>query len=483
MNSKYNLMSIKEYVYKLCEVIREVLRVEVEIVNENLEIIAGSGERRIIGGNTVEVDNNIYIKALESGKKLVIENPGYHRLCSSCRRRYSCAHKFECCTPIKLGNKVIGVISLICFTDEQKKAILNKLKEYSDFLDMMSELIVSKAKENYLENEKSDLIAEYAEKKDCRVTLNSIIGQSKCMEILKNNIRLIAKGNANVLLTGESGSGKELFAKAIHFESYRKDKPFIAVNCGAIPEALLESELFGYAPGAFTGASKQGKIGKFELANRGTIFLDEIGDMPFSMQVKLLRVLQERVVVPIGGNKLISFDARIISATNKDLDALVKEGSFREDLYYRLNVIPAHIPPLRKRKEDINALMEYQLNKYCSIYKKSVPTVSKKVLQVFIDYPWFGNIRELENVIEYLVNIIGDKDIIELEDVPSKLVVSRVEEELKEELNLEQLEKFAIGKALSKYGLSTEEKKGAAEALGISLASLYRKIDKYKFKA
>jgi transcriptional regulator with PAS, ATPase and Fis domain len=483
MGGKYNLVSIKDYVYKLCEVIREVLRVEVEIVDRSLDRIAGSGEHKGTGSSFVEVDNYLYIKALEGGKKLVIENPGYHRLCANCRRKYSCVHKFECCTPIKLDNQVIGVISLICFTDEQKKVILSKLKEYSDFLDMMSELIASKAKESHLEVEKESSISENKVSGDNRNLLDSIIGQSSCMEALKENIRLIAKGSANVLLTGESGSGKELFARAIHFESSRKAKPFIAVNCGAIPETLLESELFGYAPGAFTGASKQGKIGKFELANGGTIFLDEIGDMPFSMQVKLLRVLQEKVVIPVGSNKLVKFDARIISATNKDLEKLVKENSFREDLFYRLNVIPINIPPLRERKEDIPPLIKFLLDKYCSIYKKSVPAIAKDVMEVFLCYPWPGNVREMENVIEYLINITGDKEEIELCHIPYKIALAELEETISSEINLEAIEKAVIAKSLKIFGLTTEQKKNAAGALGISLASLYRKIDKYKLEA
>lgn len=483
MGEKYKLANIKEYVYKLCEVIREVLRVEVEIVDRGLERIAGSGKHKGAGSSFVEVDNYLYIKALEGGKKLVIENPGYHRLCVNCRRKYSCVHKFECCTPIKLDNQVIGIISLICFTDEQKKVILSKLKEYSDFLDMMSELIASKAKENYLEAEKESVVNEYKEKKCNTNTLDCIIGQSKCMEALKEDIRLIAKGSANVLLTGESGSGKELFAKAIHFESGRSSKPFIAVNCGAIPETLLESELFGYVPGAFTGASRQGKIGKFELANGGSIFLDEVGDMPFSMQVKLLRVLQEKVVIPVGSNKLVKFDARIISATNRDLEKLVKENKFREDLYYRLNVISINIPPLRERKEDIPPLIKFLLAKYCSIYESAVPTITKEVMDIFLSYPWPGNVREMENVIEYLINIAGNKEQIEVSHIPHKLALAELEETISSELNLEVVEKAVIAKALKKFGLNTEQKKNAAEALGISLASLYRKIDKYRLEA
>jgi transcriptional regulator with PAS, ATPase and Fis domain len=471
-------MNIKNYVLKLAELIAEVLRVDVEIVDNNLVRVAGTGRYDSFTGKELEGENFIYRRVIESGKKLVVENPGFHRFCSDCRKRHSCMEKFECCTPVIVEDDVIGVISLICFSDEQKKVILAKLKEYSDFLDRMSELISSKAKENYLELQKERLIKNLG--KDSQiVNLDCIIGESKKIIELKQKIKNIADGYAHVLFTGESGTGKELFARAIHFESKRCERPFIAVNCAAIPENLLESELFGYASGAFTGANKGGKMGKFELANSGTIFLDEIGDMPILLQVKLLRVLQDRMVIPVGSNKPVKIDVRVVTATNKKLEELVSQGKFREDLYYRINVIPIKIPPLRERKEDIPLILNFLFNKYCRIYETEVPIVSEEIMELFYKYPWIGNIRELENTVEYIINMLGGSKKVAFKHLPPKIVEVCSSLEYKDELNLEVLERNTIIKALKVYGMNTEDKKRAAEALGISLASLYRKINSY----
>jgi transcriptional regulator with PAS, ATPase and Fis domain len=475
---KYSLMNIKDYVLKLGELISEVLRVDVEIVDSTLKRVAGTGRYESFTGKNLEWDCLIYSRVIETGKKMVLENPGFNRFCTDCRKRHYCSGKFECCTPVMVDKEVVGVISLICFTDEQKRVILSKLKEYSDFLDRMSELIGSKAKENYLELQKERQIKN-ASSDNYMVNLSSIIGESRKIIELKQKLRNIADGYANVLLTGESGTGKELFARAVHFESKRYQKPFIAVNCGAIPENLLESELFGYAAGAFTGASKGGKIGKFELANGGTIFLDEIGDMPIHLQVKLLRVLQDRMVIPVGSNKPVRIDARVVAATNKNLEELVQSGSFREDLYYRINVIPIKIPPLRERKEDIELLLEGLLNRYSKIYEISVPMVENEIKNLFRNYHWAGNIRELENTVEYIINMLGNDKIINLRHLPPKFLETCSNSSAEDNLNLENLERSTIIKALKRYGTNTEDKKRAAEALGISLASLYRKINSY----
>jgi transcriptional regulator with PAS, ATPase and Fis domain len=480
--NKYSLINIKEYVLKLAELIAEVLRVEVEIVDKELIRVAGTGGDASLAAKNHDGECLIYRRVIETGKKLVLENPGFHKFCTDCRKRHYCPEKFECCTPLIVDKEVVGVISLISFTDEQKKVILTKLKEYSDFLDRMSELIASKAKENYLEIQKERLIKSAAGDINI-INLDSIIGKSNKILELKQKVRKIADGYANVLLTGESGTGKELFARAIHYESKRCEKPFIPVNCGAIPENLLESELFGYAGGAFTGANKGGKIGKFELASGGTIFLDEIGDMPLQLQVKLLRVLQDRVVIPVGSNKSMRIDVRVIAATNKNLEELVRIGEFREDLYYRINVIPIKIPPLRDRKEDIYLLLCELLNKYCCIYGLPLPKVSEKVMVCFNNYSWTGNIRELENAVEYIVNMLGSDREIHVEHLPPKLIEGNDNVDTDKELKLESLERNAIIKALKRYGTNTEDKKIAAEALGISLASLYRKINSYGINA
>ncbi len=232
-------------------------------------------------------------------------------------------------------------------------------------------------------------------------SFDKILGNSSSFRAVKEQAQQVASQNFPVLLLGESGTGKELFARAIHHESPRKNEIFLPINCAAIPDGLIESELFGYEKGAFTGANPKGKIGKFEMADKGTIFLDEIGDLPLHMQVKLLRVLQEKEIFRIGGLSPIKIDVRIIAATNRDLWDMVKRGDFREDLFYRLNVVPIKIPPLRKRCEDIVLLAEIFFKRYTKIYKKRLRGISKKAKEVLLSYSYPGNVRELENLIEY----------------------------------------------------------------------------------
>ena len=221
------------------------------------------------------------------------------------------------------------------------------------------------------------------------------------------------------MITGESGVGKDVIAGAIHKASARGEGPFIKVNCAAIPETLLESELFGYEKGAFTGANTTGRQGMFELAEKGTIFLNEIGELPFHLQPKLLRVIQDKEVIRVGGSEAVKLDVRIIAATNKDLELMVKEGTFREDLYYRLNVVPIYIPPLRERKEDIPHLILHFMNKYNLKYGQN-KKISSKAVDYLTDWPWPGNVRELENVIERLIVMVTD-DIIQIEDLPASI--------------------------------------------------------------
>src|SRR5271170_844677 len=244
----------------------------------------------------------------------------------------------------------------------------------------------------------------FAFKRDAatRNSLDNIVGVSPAMEKLKHTIRTVASTQSTVLIYGESGTGKELVARALHVCSPRAAEPFVSINCGAFPETLLESELFGYVKGAFTGAS-QNKRGLFEVADQGTIFLDEIGEMTMPMQVKLLRVLQERSVRPVGGTAEIPVDVRVIAATNRDLDRQVTEGTFREDLYYRLNVIPIRVPALRERREDVPLLANHFLKKYAPGAGKSIHAVEAKSLEALTGYDWPGNVRQLENTIERAV--------------------------------------------------------------------------------
>ncbi len=314
-----------------------------------------------------------------------------------------------------------------------------------------------------------------------KYTFEDIMGESEAIRRAKNQALLTARGNSTVLITGESGTGKEMFAKAIHYASSRAKGPFVTVNCGAIPENLLESELFGYEKGAFTGASDKGKPGKFEMANGGTIFLDEIGDMPLHLQVKLLHVLQNMRFERVGGNKVIIVDVRVIAATNKDLETMIKEGTFREDLYYRLSVIPLTIPPLRGRRTDIKLLMYHFLNKYNTFMNKKIIGFTEEVEYIYENYDWPGNVRELENAIEYGTNMaFGDK--IGIDAVPARLLkndanIIQIEES---DLPLSEQVKFyereILTRKLKKYGNNSNAKDLVAKELGLSRATLYRKL-------
>lgn len=315
------------------------------------------------------------------------------------------------------------------------------------------------------------------------VALESIIGESEPMKNIKRKILKIANTTSSVLITGDSGTGKEVIARAIHSQSNRRNRPFIAINCAAIPEPLLESELFGYAKGAFSGASNSGRVGKFELANGGVIFLDEIGDMPLALQVKLLRVLQERKFAKIGSNKMINLDIRVIAATNKNLIEMIKEKTFREDLYYRVNVIPIEIPSLSERKEDIEPLVLDFIEKYCINYNLPMINIDSKVIEKLKYYPWKGNIRELQNAVEFMINLVGEDNLITIGILPEYIseyynnkkddsLINIIEDDF---ITLEELEKKYINFALSKYGRDTKGKSKAAKKLGIGLATLYRK--------
>lgn len=321
------------------------------------------------------------------------------------------------------------------------------------------------------------------------VKVDNIVGSSPATMRMKEDIARIAGSTSTVLITGESGTGKEMVATAIWDLSGRKKNRFVAINCAAIPEALLESELFGYVKGAFTGADPNGRMGKFELADKGTIFLDEIGDMPLYLQAKLLRVLQERTIIRIGSNQVIPIDVRVIAATNKDLKEMIREKKFREDLYYRLNVIPLKIPPLRERKEDIEELTDYFAGRYAGLLGKTVRHITGSVRRALAACPWRGNVRELENVVEFMVNMMGEDGVLDERTLPRDFWDDAEEEQIRRaELQpedgemivpLKELERLEIEKALRICGSTTDGKKEAAARLGIGVATLYRKLEQY----
>lgn len=307
---------------------------------------------------------------------------------------------------------------------------------------------------------------------------SNILGKSHKIISVKREVIKIAPSNSTVLIRGESGTGKELVARAIHMGSPRAEKPFVAINCAAIPENLLESELFGYEKGAFTGADSKGRIGKIEMANEGTLFLDEIGDMPISLQAKLLRVLQDREIYKIGQNKPIPVNIRVIAATNKNLEEMILEKTFREDLYYRLNVIPINIPPLRERRSDISLLASFFIDKYSKILGKTVMKIENGVFEYLENYKWPGNVRELENTIEYMINMIDDNGVLDHSWIPVRIKGESTNCEVGE-IPIDEMEKAMIERALFAYGNSLMAKKEIASKLGIGIATLYRKIKKY----
>lgn len=311
-----------------------------------------------------------------------------------------------------------------------------------------------------------------------------ILGESYVISETKKIARKASHSKATVLITGESGVGKEQFARAMHDNGMTSDGNFISVNCAAIPENLLESELFGYAEGAFTGANTNGKPGKFELAHGGTLFLDEIGDMPLAMQAKILRVIQERRVERVGGNTSIPVNFRLITATNKDLKQLIHEGLFREDLYYRLFVIPLHIPPLRERKQDIPIIIAHKIKELAKLYDTKEKTMDQQILQQMYKHDWPGNVRELLNVVERLF-VLVDSDHIRMHDIPTPLFIDKRKSIslLEKQSERDEVLSLALKKEKDEIRLALKQAMGnkteAAKLLGISRATLYNKISRH----
>jgi two-component system NtrC family response regulator len=322
-----------------------------------------------------------------------------------------------------------------------------------------------------LAEENRRLKSELSDKADFR----TIVGSSKEMEKVFEVIRKVADTEAAILITGESGTGKELVARSIHANSSRRDAPFVAINCAAIPADLLESELFGHVKGAFTGAVRD-KSGKFQVAEGGTLFLDEVGELPLELQPKLLRALQEKEIEPVGGTKIQKLDVRIVSATNLNVDKAIADGAFREDLYYRLSVIPIHLPPLRERRKDIPLLIRY----FCAKHGSEKVTFDKDALDTLVMYPWPGNVRELENTIERLL-IMRDSDEIGFDELPEKLLAnsstaSAVVRLPDDGYPLEQLEREVVVEALERNGWNQT---AAARFLRIPRHTLIYRIEKY----
>ncbi len=367
------------------------------------------------------VGEGITGKVVQTGKPMVIPDIGQESSFldrTGARQAVDEAPTSFICVPVKIGNETIGTFSV-----DRTAAQQDLLEEDVRLLSIVSSLIAQAVKlrqtvmeeKRFLEEENTRLQEELRE----RFRPSNIIGSSNAMQAVFDMIAQVSKSEATVLIRGESGTGKELVAQAIHFNSHRSKKPFIKVNCAALPETVIESELFGHEKGAFTGAISTRK-GRFELANGGTIFLDEIGDLSATTQVKLLRVLQEKEFERVGGNETIRTNVRIITATNKNLEEDIGTGDFREDLYYRLNVFPIHLPPLRERKSDVLLLADHFIEKYSQQNHTSIRRISTPAIDLLMNYHWPGNVRELENCIERAVLLSVD-EVIHSHHLPPSL--------------------------------------------------------------
>ncbi len=487
------LSLIQDTIQQVAEAITAALEIETEIVDETLQIIGGTGRYlRKIGQYEEEGELNstyIYAKLLNNGASYItvdpLMDPRYHALEGELA---------EICCPIKLENKILGLIGLVAFNEEQRDKIKTKRENLTSFLEIMAELIASR----FLTEINNDTLKEQLNSVINLSPVSSgfeqIIGESSAMQKLKKRALQISHSDSTVLITGESGTGKDLFARAIHNASPRSDKPFISINCGAIPEMLLESELFGYEKGAFTGADKNGKIGKFELANHGTIFLDEIGDMPLHLQVKLLRIIQNKQIDKVGGYAPIDVDVRIIAATNKNLEEMIVQNSFREDLYFRLSVIPLLIPPLRERPEDISSLLEFSFQKFNEKLDKKIAGISAQALDCLCSYSWPGNARELENAMEFAINM-ETSSRIQIDNLPDKVRYhgnhltsgntglfdgSHVLSSGKFKSQTLDYQKQLVVNCLNQTGWDLKGKQKAAEILNISLSTLYIRLREMK---
>ncbi|HHG0372443.1 TPA: sigma 54-interacting transcriptional regulator [Escherichia coli] len=579
------LMQIQPTIQRFARMLASVLQLEVEIVDENLCRVAGTGAYGKFLGRQLSGNSRLLRHVLETKTEKVVTQSRFDPLCEGCDSKENCREKAFLGTPVILQDRCVGVISLIAVTHEQQEHISDNLREFSDYVRHISTIFVSKLLEDQgpgdniskifatmIDNmdqgvlvvdadnrvqfvnqtalktlgvvqnniigkpvrfrpltfesnfthghmqhivswdDKSELIIGQLHNIQGRQLflmafhqshtsfsvanapdephIEQLVGECRVMRQLKRLISRIAPSPSSVMVVGESGTGKEVVARAIHKLSGRRNKPFIAINCAAIPEQLLESELFGYVKGAFTGASANGKTGLIQAANTGTLFLDEIGDMPLMLQAKLLRAIEAREILPIGASSPIQVDIRIISVTNQNLAQFIAEGKFREDLFYRLNVIPITLPPLRERQEDIELLVHYFLHLHTRRLGSVYPGIAPDVVEILRKHRWPGNLRELSNLMEYLVNVVPSGEVIDSTLLPPNLLnngtteQSDVTEVSEAHLSLddaggtalEEMEKQMIREALSRHN----SKKEVADELGIGIATLYRKIKKYE---
>ncbi|QUH25370.1 sigma-54 interaction domain-containing protein [Serpentinicella alkaliphila] len=431
----------------------------VVVDKEGRIIILNKAYCNFLGVNEDEVIGKHCTEVIENTRMHIVAKTGKQEIgdVQHIKGNYMIADRI----PIYKDGEIIGAVGTVIFKD---------VLDLNTYVSRISRM--EKEFDLFKKELKKALGSDY--------TFQSIVGESESIRKVKDLSRKVAASKSNVLLLGESGTGKELFAHAIHNASSRVDYPLIKINCAAIPPDLLESELFGYEPGAFTGAKKGGKPGKFELADKSTIFLDEIGEMPLNMQAKLLRVIQEKEVERIGGITSKKIDVRIVAATNQNLEEMVKNKKFREDLYYRLNVISIKIPPLRERKEDIPVISRQLIKKLSKEMDHYVSAISTEAMNCLKLYSWPGNVRELQNVIERAFNIMDKEAMIMLEHLPYYITKNNKADTHVKEMSLKEIldnvEKEEIKKCLKR---TKGNKMKTAKILGISRTSLYEKIEKY----
>lgn len=476
-----SFISIQQFIQDYAENTAEILGLDITVLDEKGVRISGTGYYKELIGEAAP-EGSFFKMILETGEPGVIYDVKKDESqCMSCKFVNQCKELATIGFPIVKQKKPVGVIGMIGFSHEQKEKMIVESEKLIQFLSNVSTLLVNKLAMLDLNKNTGCKIQEDIPLPPKAVSFESILGKDSGLQDVIKKARRIVNSPSTVLIRGASGTGKEILAKAIHFESKRRMHSFVAVNCAAIPESLLESELFGYEGGSFTGSNRNGKAGKFELAHNGTIFLDEIGDMPLFLQPKLLRVLQEREIERIGGKKAIQINVRVIAATHRNLEEMVQNGTFREDLYYRLNVIPLHTKPLKERRHDIALYLDYFIQKHCKIMKRSPLRLDPILERWLISYDWPGNIRQLENAVEYMVNM-AESAIIGFPDLPDYLLQK---DHLSCEcsgLSLEEMISKYEKNVIQSYFLAEKyrnDKEQIARELQISLSTLYRKLEKY----
>ncbi|RNB61692.1 AAA family ATPase [Brevibacillus gelatini] len=475
---------IEEFIQSYADNIAKVLGLDVTILDEQGIRVSGTGYYSDLVGLPAP-EGSFFRMILQTGQPgMIFDMKKNDSQCMNCKFLPQCRELATIGFPVHKREKTVGVIGIIGFSPEQKERMLHHSEKWMPFLQHTSALIEHKLLELDAEREKGcNMQEEMPQATLSPVYFAQLIGADTGLRDVIAKAKKVANSISTVLLRGESGTGKELLAKAIHSESQRARQPFVAVNCAAIPETLLESELFGYEGGAFTGSRREGKPGKFELAHKGTIFLDEVGDIPLSLQPKLLRVLQEKTIDRVGGVKTLEVDVRVIAATHRDLESMVREGTFREDLYYRLNVIPLRLKPLRERREDIPLYLQHFLYRYKTILQKGKLELDAGLAGRLVAYDWPGNIRQLENAVEYMVNM-AEGPTIGAAELPEYLLAGEatVNGE-KAGAGLDQLladyERSILQKHLTDGGRQGKDKAAIARELQISLSTLYRKMEKY----